>query len=414
VYAFRAPHVFDGERFLPGGATVLVEGRRIVAVDSFACPLPDDCELTTLDGTLLPGLFDTHVHLVTDGGVLALDRVAGYTDVQIDAVVTDALAAHLASGVTTVRDLGDRRFNVVARRDRRPAPSTPEPRILASGPPVTTPGGHCHYLGGEVTGADGMRRAVRERAERGVDVVKVMASGGMNTPGTDVSGTQFSADEMRALVESAHAAGLPVVAHTHSAVSARQAMAAGVDGLEHASWLVAGRPIDPATGLRRVVLTTDEDLDALASSGVAVGPTLGGFSAETFGQAPARILDLMREHGTTPESFVAEAYERLGRMHRAGVRFVGGTDAGIAPHKAHGRSAEAVVDLAAVTGAEAALAASTSTAADVCGLRDRTGRLRAGLGADLLAVRGDVGSDVTALRSVALVVLDGQIVRDAR
>jgi imidazolonepropionase-like amidohydrolase len=410
VYALRAPRVFDGERFLPGGATVLVDGQRIVAVDAFACALPDGCEVTTLDGTLLPGLFDTHVHLVTDSGVLALDRVAGYTDAEIDAVVTDALACHLASGVTTVRDLGDRRFNVVDRRDRQPRSSTPEPRILASGPPVTTPGGHCHYLGGEVSGADGLRRAVRDRAERGVDVVKVMASGGMNTPGTDVSGTQFSPDELRTLVESAHAAGLPVVAHTHSATSARQALAAGVDGLEHASWMVAGQPPDPSTGLRRVILITDEDLEALASSGVAVGPTLGGFSPETFQQAPPRILDMMRDHGTTPESFVAEAYERLARMHQAGVRFVGGTDAGIAPHKAHGTSAEAVVDLATVTGAAAALAASTSTAAEVCGVADRTGRLRPGLDADLLAVRGDVGSDVTALRSVAVVVLGGQVV----
>src|SRR6478735_1560014 len=113
MYAVRARHAFDGEQFLDGGATVLVDGGVIAGVESHGYPVPADCPVSTYDGTLLPGLVDMHTHLVTDSGPMALDRVAAYTESEIDDVVTEAGRRQLAAGVTTVRDLGDRDFCVV-------------------------------------------------------------------------------------------------------------------------------------------------------------------------------------------------------------------------------------------------------------------------------------------------------------
>ena len=136
--------------------------------------------------------------------------------------------------MTTVRDLGDRHYRTL---DARALDGLP--RVVAAGPPLTEPGGHCHYLGGEVSGVDGVRRAVAEHVERGVDVIKVMASGGMLTAGTDAFGVQFSDEELRAVVEAAHGAGLQVLAHAHSLAGIRHAVAAGVDGIEHFTGLTA-------------------------------------------------------------------------------------------------------------------------------------------------------------------------------
>jgi imidazolonepropionase-like amidohydrolase len=395
MYAVRAEHAFDGERFLDAGATVLVDGPTIVGIESYGYVVPAGCEVTTYDGTLLPGLVETHVHLSTDSGPMALDRVAGYSEAEIDAVVSEALARQLASGVTTARDLGDRRYNVVERRDRQRAREVREPRIVASGPPITVPGGHLHYCGGGVDGEDEIRAAVRERVERGVDVVKVMASGGMNTPGTDVTAPQFSLDHLRLIVDQAHAAGLPVAAHAHAASAVRQAVEVGVQTIEHATYLAR----------------TDGPQDAgvaAVATGIRVCPTFGGFNTETFANAPPALQARMRELGVTPEEIVEARRGLTRRMWQAGVRFVSGADAGIMPSKAHGRYAEAVIELGAVVTVPEALASATAVAADVCGLGGRTGRLTAGYDADLLAVHGDLEQDLLALRDVAGVVLRGQ------
>ncbi len=384
----RAPRCFDGEAFLPGGATVLVDGGAIVGVEPHGCEVPDGCEVTSYDGTLLPGLVDMHVHLVTDSGPNALSRVAGYTDEQIDAVVTEALRRQLAAGVTTVRDLGDRDYNVVARRDRQRGAPVAEPRIVASGPPLTTPSGHCHYLGGEVDGPDGIRGAVRERAERRVDVVKVMASGGMNTPGTDMMRTQFTDEEIRLLVEEAHATGLPVTAHAHGTPAVRQALAAGVDGIEHCSCMT-----ETSFGE-----ADDELLGALAASGVVVCPTLG-IDRTLQAQPPPPLVAMVQRLGLTVEQMLLDRLRFVVRLRDAGVRLVSGVDAGIQPAKAHGSLPVAVAELVeAGFGAAVALATATSLAADACGLDGTAGRLRAGYDADLLVVDGDPSLDITALR----------------
>ncbi len=234
MHAIQAAHAFDGDRFLPGGATVLVDGDVIGGVEPGGFEPPEGVEVTSYDGTLLPGLIDAHVHLVSDGSMGALERAGTADDATLDATIETALHDQVAAGVTTVRDLGDVGYRTLAWRDRAEAGL---PRIVAAGPPLTTPGGHCHFLGAEASGVDGVRAAVAEHTARGVDVVKVMASGGMLTVGSDVFGVQFTADELRAAVDAAHDAGLRLLAHAHSLAGIEHALAAGVDGIEHFSCL---------------------------------------------------------------------------------------------------------------------------------------------------------------------------------
>src|SRR3954452_4565323 len=203
MLVIRAARLFDGERFLPGSATVIVNDGTMLGVEQGWPEPPEHAEVLDLgEDAVLPGLVDTHVHLVGDSGWGALDRVAGYSPEELSRVVEESLRRQLAAGVTTVRDLGDRDWVAVEHRDRqRRGGVAPEPTVLASGPPLTSRHGHCHYMGGEVEGRDAIGRAVQERADRGVDVVKVMASGGMTTPGTDVLHTQFTTEEITFVVE---------------------------------------------------------------------------------------------------------------------------------------------------------------------------------------------------------------------
>jgi imidazolonepropionase-like amidohydrolase len=399
VQAIRADHVFDGESFVDGGATVLFEAGRIVGIEARAVDLAQDCEVREHHGTLLPGLIDAHTHLVTDSGMNALDRVAGYSWEEIDEVITQALADHLAAGVTTVRDLGDRDFCVLRRRDRQRADHhLTEPTIVASGPPVTIPAGHCHYLGGTVSGMAGIARAISDRAALGVDVVKVMASGGVNTPGTDVMSTQFTTDELRLLVEDAHAAGLPVTAHAHGTPAVEQSVEAGVDGIEHCTCVT-----DVGFGQ-----ASDELLESLARSGITVCPTLGVDTA-LMKTPPPPLQAILDRLGVTAEEMMQGRYEFVGRLHRAGVRLISGVDSGIQPGKRHGLLPHAVQELldAGLTCSEA-LATATSLAATGCGVGDRKGRLSPGWDADLLLVDGPLEHHLDALGRPSSVLLQGK------
>lgn len=403
MLVIRAARMYDGERFVSGGGTVLVDGKRIVGVEQGRRPAPDGSQVIEYpESTVLPGLIDTHVHLVTDSGNGALDRVAGYSDDELDNVITDALHRQLAAGVTTIRDLGDRRFTVVDRRDRQRSGllDEPEPTILASGPPVTSVNGHCHYMGGEVAGSDGIIAAIDERVERGVDIVKVMASGGMGTLGTDILGTQFSNQELELLVRRAHSAGLPVTAHAHSLPAVEQAVEAGVDGIEHCSCLTQAGP-----------MISDELLDRIVGNGIVVGAALGAPPVAVAETAPPQVRQMMAQRGITPDGVRSLLLEFRGRMYRRGVRFVAGSDSGIAPHVAHGLIHRAVcffVEAGAST--TDALASATSGAAQACGLGHRKGLLRRGYDADVLVVSGDLQADVAALSEVRSVVLGGSLV----
>jgi imidazolonepropionase-like amidohydrolase len=388
MHAFRADAAFDGERVLPGGALVLVADGRIVGVEPGGAPAPDGWQVTYLPGTtLLPGLIDAHVHLCADAGPDALDRIPARTPAELDVVVEASLRRYLDAGITTVRDLGDHHFTVVDRHHAPPA----GPTVVAAGPPVTSVGGHCWSMGGEVAGVDGIRAAVRERVDRGADVVKVMASGGVMTTTTDVLGSQFSAAELRVLVEQAHRAGLPVTAHAHPVGVIELALDVGVDGIEHATCMTG-------SGL----YTPPELAERLAAAGTFVCPTNGNDESVPV---PAAVQAAMDRIGMRPQDRTAQ----LADLVRAGVTLVAGVDGGINPAKPHGLLPHSVAELVGCgLSPVAALAAATAAAARACGLAERTGRLRPGLDADLLIVGGDPTVDIAALRDVRTVVWRGR------
>jgi imidazolonepropionase-like amidohydrolase len=396
-WAVRAGSAFDGERFMPGGATVVIQGDRIVGVEPAAYALPPEVPVTEAAGTLLPGLVDCHVHLVASGAFPgtpgSLEWAGSAAPGAVDEVVTASLAAQVAAGVTTVRDLGDVAYRTLAHRGRE---AEGLPRVVAAGPPITIPLGHCHFLGGEVDPDDPptLDSAVAERVEHGVDLVKVMASGGFLTPGSDQLGAQFEVAPLRHVVDAAHAAGLRVVAHTHSVAGAEVAVEAGADGLEHFTCLAEGGAAAPPALLDRV-----------AAAGMTVDPTLGQDPSRfpPVSAMPPHILEMLERLGITDrdEHFARAAANTL-RLREHGIRVVSGLDAGAMPAKPHGhlwRSVAALVD-GGWPVAEA-LASATSVAAEDCDVP--AGRLAPGRLADLLVVDGDLSADVTVLaRPVAV------------
>jgi imidazolonepropionase-like amidohydrolase len=272
--------------------------------------------------------------------------------------------------------------------------------VVAAGPPLTTPSGQCHFLGGEVDGD--VVRAVADHHDHGVEVIKIMASGGFATPESDQLGAQFSVADLTAIVEAGHAAGLPVVAHAHSLVGARNAVAAGVDGIEHFTCLTdTGPQID------------DRFLEQVAAAGIAVDLTMGNdrawHSALTPATLPPPMAKLMRLGGFDSfDAFYAVRLDLLSDLRRHGIRVVAGVDSGMGPIKPHGSVWRTVGEM---TGAgfpvTEALATVTSGAADACGLAGTTGRLAVGCSADLLVIDHDLSETLDGLGRPRQVVIRG-------
>ena len=253
----------------------------------------------------------------------------------------------------------------------------------------SSPAGHCHFLGGAAAGVDGLRAAVREHADRGVDVIKVMASGGKMTPGTRTEEPQFALDELRAVVDESHRHGLPVTAHAHGTRPVVDALAAGVDGLEHASFMTS-TGVDPVPP------------DVLAT--LRAGRTVVGM---TTGIEPGPV-------GPPPDivALIPALLANARTLVAAGVPIVLGTDAGIAPPKPPDVLRWAVGDLVGVGASPLdALRACTVRAAQVCRLDGRKGRVAPGYDADLLAVDGDPTADPAALHRIRAVWVRGTRLR---
>ncbi|MFF4219021.1 amidohydrolase family protein [Streptomyces nondiastaticus] len=394
MLAIRAAKLFDG--IGPGTVerpAVLVEGGRITGVVPGGS-VPAQARLVDLGrATLLPGFVDTHVHLAFDASEDAVGRLRAAGDDELQGRMRAAARATLAAGVTTVRDLGDRGYLALRIRDETAKDPTAGPTVLASGPPLTTARGHCRFLGGRAEGVDGIRAAVRERAGRGVDVVKVMVTGGDLTPGSDPFHVQYGHAELLAAVREAHRHGLPITAHAHSAAGIADAVAAGFDMVEHCFFVTEitdeSDETDPGVDYDRRVL------DDMVRLGVVASLTLGSLPGGP--PPPPRIARRI-------PGLVAG----LAAMREAGVAVVCGSDSGIFPAKAHGSHPYSIAAMVETgfTPLEA-LRAATSAAARACGVACRKGCIAPGFDADLVAVAGDPLADITAVHAVTAVFREG-------
>jgi imidazolonepropionase-like amidohydrolase len=390
LLVLRAGCVFDGERSI-GAAAVLIEDGHVRDVDASGSQVPDGTEIIDFgpDACLLPGLIDAHVHLAFDASAdVVASLLACDDDALLDQMEANAIRM-LRAGVTTVRDLGDRNYSSLKLRERsRATGATIIPDIIAAGPPITTSGGHCHFLGGEADGADALRAAVRERAEKGCEVVKVMASGGNLTPGSRPHESQYDVAALRTVVDAAHEAGLRTAAHVHGAQAVTDAVEAGFDTLEHVTFFtVDGVRAEPAM------------LDRIAASDMVVSVTVG-LRPGAPAPPPAmrqRLSAIVANHS---------------HMFRAGATMVPGTDAGVNPAKPHDVMPHALQALVGQVGMtpEQALRAATSVAAKAVG-RNSKGRIAAGADADILVVQGNALTDITAVTNVSAVFKGGVRIR---
>lgn len=375
-----AARLFDGERMVER-PTVFIENGTIVDV---GVTPPESAEVLDLgDATVLPGLVDCHQHLCFDGVGTLEEQVAGIDDDALVVRSRESALRALRAGITTLRDLGDRNYSSLGLRGDPALPT-----IQCAGPPLTVVGGHCWYLGGECDGLGGLVRSVNERADRGCDVVKIMVSGGALTPTFPMWQSQFSTEEVRTVVETAHARGLPVAGHCHGVDAIRTAVEARVDSIEHCTFFTTSGGSEPPPDL----------IEKVAASGIVVSATLGQVPGLPV---PARVADNL--------PIVRAA---LAEMHGRGATIVAGSDGGISPVKPHDVLPHALGDFISLgMTAAAGLRALTRTAADVLGLGDRKGRVASGYDADLLAVEGNPLTDATALTSVRAVWVGGRRAR---
>ncbi|WP_433802433.1 amidohydrolase family protein [Actinomycetospora sp. CA-084318] len=368
--------IVDAERPPLDHAAVLVDGGVVVSVGPTAelvAAHPDVAHRAFPGATVLPGLVNAHVHLSFD---VTGDPVPALRDADHDALratIRANAAAVLAAGITTVRDLGDRDGLVAALRDDVASGAVPGPRVLTAGAPLTPPGGHCWFLGG-VVGPDDVEAAVAARAAAGLDVVKVMASGGMMTPaGPGIADTQFDLPTLQRVVAAAREVGLPVAVHAHGTSSIAMAARAGADTIEHAGWYAPGGGRDPDDAVAELV----------AASGAVTVPTK------------------FRGWPDWPDREEARARQRWADAH--GIPVLLGNDAGAGQGRFDDLH-EAMTWYVEVGWTPAqVLAATTCRSADALGLGEVTGRLRPGLAADLIVVDGDPLADVTALARLRLV-----------
>ncbi|WP_405814264.1 amidohydrolase family protein [Streptomyces sp. NBC_01390] len=375
--------------YLEDGA-VLVEGDTITAVGpraQLADPAGrDQTHLAFPDATVMPGLIDAHVHLVFDGGSDPVASLRASDDEQLLADMRRRADQLVSSGVTTVRDLGDRDHLALRLGADIGQGGAPGPRIVSAGIPLTSPGGHCHFLGGEVSGEAQVRDLVRRNLAQGAGVIKVMASGGgLTKDGPKSWQSQFSADELRALVDEAHQAGVPVAAHAHGADGIAAVVDAGVDTIEHCTWMT-----EDGFGLRQDVLKK------IIDQGIAVCPATSPhwqMVPRFFGEERAKVL-----------------FGQVREMAEAGVRLIAGTDAGVQRTGFDGSLAGALTFYAHLgIPNERIIDMATVHAADALGLGGSTGRIASGFRADLLVLGGDPLADLDALKEVRAVIAAGRV-----
>lgn len=389
--AIKGGMVIDGkgETPVPNGL-ILVDGNRIRAVGSRDdVSIPRDAEVIDLDSaTLLPGLIDTHVHLVMNAQEDCVTSLAHKS--AVESVVEAAANARraLRGGVTTVRDCADV-FGVTLTLKRAiDAGHLDGPRILACGLPITTTAGHLHYMGISADSEEEVLKAVRTVVAMGVDWVKVCATGGGLTPGSNVRRAQYSAETLTALVQDAHRLGRKVAAHAHGTEGIMNCAIAGTDSIEHCSWM------EEEEGHRY-----DEDaVELIRKKGLYVSHTITGPRTGS-----PEELEALRN------SEYGERFALLRRTLEEGVRMVISSDAGVPDTRFEDFTGGLVIAVKCCGFSPmGAIIASTSRAAEMLGMADRVGSLEPGKHADILAVDGDPLQDIGAIRRIIGVFKDGQ------
>jgi imidazolonepropionase-like amidohydrolase len=390
-------HVFDGTGSPPGRADVVIADGRIVDVGP---GLDGDVVVDVAGATILPGFFDCHVH-VTVSGVDLMDRLSRPFSYQFYAAARN-LEATLATGVTTVRDAGGADLGI---QQAVAEGLVPGPHLLLAVNIVGQTGGHTDgwfpsgfdlpiilpHPGRPAATADGvdeLRKVVRSLLRAGADVIKICTTGGVLSPRDDPTHTQFSPAEIEVVVAEAAAAGRVVMAHAQGTAGIKNAVRAGVRSIEHGIYL------------------DEEAIDLMLAHETWLVPTL---------VAPRAVLAAAAAGASLPQTVVAKARE-VAEAHvesvraavTAGVNLAMGTDSGVGPH-GHNLDELMLMQECGMTPAQV-LAAATSSAARLCGLQDRTGRVAPGLAADLVVVEGDA-LELPGLRErIRQVWQDGRIV----
>ena len=396
-----------------GPGTIVIRDGRIVDVrngllDASVAEFAGAKVIDLRDKYVLPGLVDSHVHLTSDtGGVLAqLEQVQLTPAAKAFNALTNAQKT-LSAGFTTVRNLGDRDGVTLALRDAIRDGQVVGPNIVDAGTSISTTSGHMDAALGFrddlrdaldhhenlCDGADACRRAVRLQVARGVDVIKIATTGGVNSRIGAGLGQQMFDDEVRAIVDTARLYGKKVAVHAHGADGVKVALAAGVNSIEH------GTTLD------------DECLELFRKSGAYYVPTLSTVNGylERIAADPNAYSPAVR---AKVDWRIRITGESLRKAVPKGVRIAFGTDAGVSKHGRNADEFELMVKHGMTP--TQALEAATVNAADLLGLSADVGTLEPGKRADLIAVDGDPLADVTVLKRVPFVMKDGTVFKDER
>jgi imidazolonepropionase-like amidohydrolase len=377
-------------------AVIAVTGDRITAIGDQNTEIPADAKVLDLsDSYVLPGLIDMHTHIV---GYLDKYYFAEYFQSPHRAVIGAVVHAErtLLAGFTSVRNVGAPGYQDIAIRDAINAGEIPGPRMAASGPSLGITGGHCdnnslnHEFEERSDGvADGpweVRTAVRKNVKYGADLIKFCATGGVFSKGTIPGQTQYTLEEMIAIVDEAHTHGRKVAAHAHGTEGIKRAITAGVDSVEHASYL-------------------DDAAIAMAKeSGTWLAMDI--YNTE-YTTAAGKANGIPEENIAKDRAVGAAQRENFSRAVQAGAKTVYATDAGVYPHGDNGKQFAFMVQYG-MTPLQA-IQAATINAAELLGWQDRVGQVAPGFYADLIAVKGDPLQDVNVLEDVGFVMKGGVV-----
>jgi imidazolonepropionase-like amidohydrolase len=383
--------------------TVVIEKGRITAVTpGFAAPKSEDVAIDLSDQFVLPGLIDCHVHLTGEFGPRHKLDIVEESPTAIALHAARHARVTLEAGFTTVRDLGEiggAGDAIFSLRNAVAKGFVPGPRIFAAGSIISPTGGHgitCGYrddinllldASGRADGAEGCRKAVRRQVSRGADFIKFVATGGVLTDTATGTGQQFFDDEYEAIVATAHMLGRKTTAHAHGADGMKAALKAGVDGIEHGTFM------------------DEEVIDAMRRRGVFYVPTtLAGVTVAEYATTQDFMPPAIREKALQVGPRIVET---LRRGHDAGLRIAFGTDTAVSPHGENAREFELMVQ-AGMSPMECIVAA-TRTAAEHIGEAHNLGAIEPGKAADVIATASSPLDNVSELRKIRFVMRDGMV-----